>query len=279
MLNDVVGGEPISLSYCTLCGAGVLFRTARPQGEPYRFATSGLLYRSNKLMFDRQSSTLWSNLTGEPVLGPLVGQGTSLAQMPFARSTWSDWRKRHPQTLVVALDKKLRDLGFAHHFDSKPGRADQARRGVSFPVWKKSAALPPKEEIYALRAGSVVKAYPLERLLEAGLVNDELDGRAIVLLADRESGAVRAYHRPDSPLRRADAIPRGETAEELVDAQGKRYRVSELALESVGEPATPGAAKTYERLPGHFAFWFGWYAFFPQTSVWLGPDAASPPPG
>jgi len=277
MLNDRVGGEPITLSYCTLCGAGVLFRTARKEGSPYRFATSGLLYRSNKLMFDRASETLWSNLTGEPVLGPLVGRVTPLPQMPFTRSTWGDWKKRHPQTLVVALDKKLRDLGFAHGFDYQPGRADRARRGVSFPVWKKSPALEPKDEIYALRSGQAVKAYPLERLLDAGLVNDALDGQPIVLLADRSSGAVRAYRRPEARLRLSESAQ----GDELIDPQGTRYRAGELALERVEEaPADEAAdARTYERLPGHFAYWFGWYAFFPQTAIWQGSGEGSSPPG
>ncbi|HET6346796.1 MAG TPA: DUF3179 domain-containing (seleno)protein, partial [Myxococcota bacterium] len=77
MLNDVVGGGPVTLSYCTLCGSGVLFDTrvdAGTAGGPaYTFGTSGLLYRSNKLMVDRQTLTLWNNMTGEPAVGRLAG--------------------------------------------------------------------------------------------------------------------------------------------------------------------------------------------------------------
>ncbi|MGB5881672.1 MAG: DUF3179 domain-containing (seleno)protein, partial [Thermoanaerobaculia bacterium] len=72
LLNDEVGGQPIVLSYCTLCGSGIVYATHTPAGGVYSFGTSGLLYRSNKLMFDRQTLTLWSNLTGEPVIGRLA---------------------------------------------------------------------------------------------------------------------------------------------------------------------------------------------------------------
>jgi hypothetical protein len=69
MANDVVGGVPVSLAYCTLCGAGIVFDGRASDGQTYTFGSSGFLYRSNKLMFDRQTRTLWNQLTGEPVLG------------------------------------------------------------------------------------------------------------------------------------------------------------------------------------------------------------------
>ena len=69
LLNDTVGGQPITLSFCTLCGSGILYSAADENGERLMFGTSGLLYRSNKLMFDRATQSLWSNLTGEAVVG------------------------------------------------------------------------------------------------------------------------------------------------------------------------------------------------------------------
>ena len=96
MVNDVVGGEPVTLSYCTLCGSGVLYATRGADGEARTFGTSGLLYRSNKLMVDRQTRTLWSNLTGEAVLGRLADPaGTNkpparLAVLPVVVTTWKE---------------------------------------------------------------------------------------------------------------------------------------------------------------------------------------------
>jgi hypothetical protein len=74
MANDVIGDQPVSLAYCTLCGAAIAFDGIASNGETYTFGSSGFLFRSNKLMYDRQTRTLWNQITGEPVLGDLVGQ-------------------------------------------------------------------------------------------------------------------------------------------------------------------------------------------------------------
>ncbi len=91
MVNDVVGGVPVSLAYCTLCGAGILF-DGRVAGHdrPFTFGSSGLLYRSNKLMYDRQTDSLWNQFTGRPVMGPLTwpwrpaSRGTIAPELPIA---------------------------------------------------------------------------------------------------------------------------------------------------------------------------------------------------
>jgi Protein of unknown function (DUF3179) len=79
MVNDVVGGVPVSLAYCTLCGSGILFNgRASGTAEPFTFGSSGLLYRSNKLMYDRQTDSLWNQFTGRPVMGQLMGSKIEL---------------------------------------------------------------------------------------------------------------------------------------------------------------------------------------------------------
>src|SRR6516162_4245053 len=117
MVNDVVGGVPVSLAYCTLCGAGILF-DGRVAGRdrPFTFGSSGLLYRSNKLMYDRQTNTLWTQFTGRPAVGPLVGSGIALTPLPMTLTTWTAWQMRDPQTRVLALD-----TGFVR--DYRPGAA------------------------------------------------------------------------------------------------------------------------------------------------------------
>lgn len=253
MANDTVGGQPITLSYCTLCGSGVLYDT-RAAGTPYRFGTSGLLYRSNKLMFDRQTWSLWSNLTGKAVVGRSAVAAASLPVLPMTLTTWDAWRRAHPQTTTLALTQPS---NAATRFDYKPGLADRARAGVSFPVWQKSRVLDAKTEIYALAEGSVAKAYPLDRLVAQGVVNDQLGDRAIVLVADAGSSAVRAYERG------ARSFSAGTEAGTVVDAEGGVWEVEEDALVLAGSAAEP-----LPRVPGHVAYWFGWYGFYPHTEVW-----------
>lgn len=91
MFNDVIGGQPVALAYCTLCGSGILFDTSvEGQDQPFVFGSSGLLYRSNKLMYDQQTHSLWNQFTGEPVTGDLAFSGIRLKTLPVAITTWAD---------------------------------------------------------------------------------------------------------------------------------------------------------------------------------------------
>jgi len=256
MANDKLGGQPITVSLCTLCGSGVAYSARTPGGGAYSFGTSGLLYRSNKLMYDRQTFTLWSNLTGEPVVGRLAGSPVRLGMLPVSLTTWGEWRRRHPDTTAVKLDA---EYGRRWSFEYRPGAADRARAGVSFPVWQKSGALPEREEVFGLRLGTAAKAYPLEALSRAGAVNDTLDGRPIVLFADA-GGAARAYERG------AHTFGQTPDASALVDEGGRTWRLEEDALRPQGGGPE---LQPLGRLPGHVAFWFGWFGFFPHTEVWI----------
>lgn len=268
MVNDRVGGEPVTLSYCTLCGSGVLYGTRTRAGGAYTFGTSGLLYRSNKLMVDRQTLTLWSNLTGEPVVGRLAQSPVRLTLLPLTLTTWKEWRRRHPETTVLALDEAAaRRWGF----DYRPGAADRRRQGVSFPVWPRSAALDGNAEVFALRLGDRTKVWPVEAALRERVINDRLGEVDVVVVADPESGAVRAYRREG---RTFAAGPRPDL---LADASGRLWTAGEDALSLAADGAdgadgAGGAVVPLPRLPGHHAFWRGWYAFFPRTEVYRLPE-------
>lgn len=257
MTNDVVGGEPVTLSFCTLCDSAVLYSGRLPSGQAVTFGTSGLLYRSNKLMVDRDTGTLWSNLTGEAVIGPLAGAAARLELLPVTLTTWAEWRGRHPATTVLALD---REAARRWGFDYRPGAADRARRGVSFPVWQKSGRLDPKTEIYALRVGGVAKAYPLDRLAAEAVVHDTVGGVELVLLADPESGAVRAYRAGGHRFSR-------DSGGALIDGEDRPWVLTEEAL----RPPAGAGLEPVPRVPGHVSFWFGWFGFFPDTEVYGDP--------
>jgi hypothetical protein len=255
LMNDVLAGRPITLSYCTLCGSGILYDGRRPEGGPYTFDTSGLLYRSNKLMIDRQGLTLWSNLTGTPVLGRDLGQ-PGLEMLPMTLTTWKAWFAEHPETEVLDLKALEKKPIAGIRFDYTPKAADRARAGVRFPVWRKSKALEESTEIYALVAGGVPKAYPLDALLASDAVNDRVGGVPLVLVPDASGGAVRVFERGERSFH-LDAQGR------LVDESGNVWQVAESQL----LPGPGAAAEPLPRIPGHVAYWFGWFAFYPNTEV------------
>ena len=126
----------------------VLYET-RHKGVSHALGTSGFLYRSNKLMYDRETSSLWSTLHGTPVIGPLVGKGISLKRRSVVTTTWSEWKKRHPQTTVLSLDT-------GHRRDYGEGVAYQdyfSTDEVMFSVPQLDHRLPNKREVVALRSG------------------------------------------------------------------------------------------------------------------------------
>ncbi len=259
LLNDRLGGEPIALSFCTLCGSGIFYLTRTPNGGAHRFDTSGLLYRSNKLMVDRQSRTLWSNLTGEPVFGRLARIPDGLQMLPGTLTTWESWLLENPQTTVLDLKAIREQMRPRYSYDYRPGAAESSRRGVSFPVWVKSDALERDAQVFALRLGGAAKAYPVERVLETGVVNDQIGPESVLLVGDASSGSVRAYRRGDLEFQWSDDGW-------LEDQRGGRWVAEEQGLRSLDGPQT---SPVLERLPGHVALWFGWYGFYPQTEVWL----------
>lgn len=178
MANDVVAGKSVSLAYCTLCGAGILFDTTIG-GSSYRFGSSGLLFRSNKLMFDDSTLTLWNQITGEPVIGKLVGKGIQLNILPLVLTSWGEWKRRHPDTKVL-------DPNTGYNRPYRRGAAYGSYFGspdTMFPVWQQSRRLPKKARVFALRVNGAPKAYPLDALNRAGgIVNDVLGGQPVVVV-------------------------------------------------------------------------------------------------
>jgi hypothetical protein len=270
MANDVIGGVPVSLAYCTLCGAAIAYDGRGPDGVTYTFGSSGFLYRSNKLMYDRQTRTLWNHLTGEPVLGELAATDLRLNLLPVVLTTWEDWRTDHPDTLVVDVN-----TGFNRDYSTGAAYADYfADEGTMFPVWQRSDLLDAKAQIYALQIDGRPKAYPIDAFAGEPVINDMVGEVPVVLIGSGEAvvlegssrrtgipqtwsagSEIRAYERGN------EIFKPGEALGEVLDSEGRVWQISEEAL--VG----PGG-ETRDRLPGHLAYWFGWFAFFPETEVY-----------
>lgn len=250
MVNDRIAGRAVSLSYCTLCGAAILYDGTASDGRTYTFGSSGLLYRSNKLMYDRQSGTLWSQFTGEPVFGTLAGKDLEpLRILPVTVTTWSAWSAMHPRTRVLSLDT-------GHERDYRPGAAYGkyfASPDTMFPVWKRApGSLALKDWVLIVNAGETRKIYPIDRLEAAGLLHDRIGTEHVILIGER------AYVTDGRTLTRS-------SDRQFVDAaRGETFTMTEEALTS------DSSATKFRRAPSHRAFWFGAYAFLPGAEVWQG---------
>ncbi len=274
-----VAGRPVMLAYCTLCGSGILYDVTIPdltytdlEGETVElgeavleFGSTGLLMRSNKLMYDRTTNTVWNALTGEPAFGPLATvNDLQLDLLPVVVTDWATWLEEHPDTSVLSLQ-----TGVARDYTNGAAYSDYFNDPsfVMFPVWQQDETLAEnKEMVFGLRLDGLEKAYPLDVLIEEQVSNDVLGETEVVIVTratpDRDffepgGAAVRAYA--------SDGIlfSPGEMPNEVVDEDGTVWQVTEDALVSAD-------GETLERLPGHLAFWFGWFGFYPDTLFYEG---------
>lgn len=251
MVKDHVGGVSINGVYCTLCGSMIVYSTEL-EGKHYELGTSGFLYRSNKLMYDHTTKSMWSTLEGKPVVGPLVGQGIVLKPLYVVTTTWGEWKRRNPDTTVLSLN-----TGHERNYGEGVAYKDYFstdRLMFDIPDALKDDRLKNKERILALRSGKNdgdVLALSVDFLARHPVHQQKLGNKQLVILTD-PSGASRVYDAGEKHFTSWD----GKT--EAVDDAGGKWNVTEAAL--TGEVILP-------RFPAHEAFWFGWHSAFPKTQL------------
>jgi hypothetical protein len=252
MFVDEVGGVNIAGVYCTLCGTVIPYKTEL-NGTHHTLGTSGFLYRSNKLMYDQETQSLWNTLTGKPVLGPLINKGIELEHLSVVTTTWGEWKRRHPDTSVLSLST-------GHRRDYGEGVAYQeyfATDNMMFNTPFKDDRLKNKQEVLALR----FSAAPNQQLAidTAFLSKNPLYitniGRQKVLVLTDSTGANRVYD-----PKKVEFVSYDQNSI-VKDSEGNTWRLTEESLDRQDRH------ERLERLPYHRAFWFGWRAAFPETRL------------
>ena len=260
LANDVINGQSVLMSFCTLCGSAILFN-AEIGGTVRNFGTSGFLYQSNKLMFDRSTNTLWRQLTGEPVVGELASSGLMLEMLPLVLTTWKEWQAQNPETSVLSLETGY-SFEYLHPNDEDATHFDYFNSpDILFPAFLRDVRRAEKDRVFAVRFLGASSAYPIDILQREPVVNDTVGLQNLVIVTDPESNAVRAYDRDDH------TFDLGASVRELVDENGLVWQVEETGLVS-----DTGGVPSLRRLPGHDAFWFGWFAANPRTKLYAGSD-------
>ncbi len=247
MLNDNIGGVAVSLTYCTLCGSGILYKTQiNAEEKPIIFGSSGFLYRSNKLMYDQKTHSLWNQFNGQPVVGKLATSDIELEVLPLVTTTWAEWVNQHPDTKVLS-----EDTGF--HRDYTPGAAYGAyffSEELMFPASVNDESLKKKEKVFGLRISGANKAWPLSLFKKPTVINDKIGIVSVVLIGDKKSETVRAYRSEGMQFK---LLENGQ-----LTANDQEWKLTENEL--IGPDN-----KKLSRLPGHVAYWFAWSGYFPNT--------------
>jgi len=212
IVNDRIAGDPILITYCPLCGSGIAYERAI-DGEEVEFGTTGKLYNSNLVMYDRKTDTYWSQIEGKAILGELAGK--KLTPISMDTVVWRDWKEAHPESEVLS-----QDTGFVRAYGRDPYGSYYEDSFVFYPVDARDDRIHPKTVVFGIEVNGTYKAYREDDLKELGTVEDVVEGVHIRLERD-EAGVV--------------TITNTDTGEEIVKERD---------------------------------FWFAWYAFHPDTTVY-----------
>ena len=250
IVNDIVGGVPVSVTYCPLCYTNQVFERII-NGQDVEFGTSGKLYNSNLLMYDRLTESYWSQALGMAVTGELSGYQLNL--IPFDVITWGDWKTLHPDTLVLTTD-----TGYIRSYDSDPYGDYYVEPRIMFPVEHTDDRMHPKEVIVGLSQGNTYKAFKQNDVESNVVINDHV-ASAPILIVSLFSQNSRVFERTVD----GDVLDFEYHEGNIVDTQTySEWNYDGLSISGTYE------GKQLDRLPVEPGFWFEWVSFHPRTLVY-----------
>ena len=178
IVNDNIKGIPLSVTYCPLCGTGIVYQ-GRLGGRTLQFGVSGLLYNSDVLLYDRATQTLWSQILSKAISGPLRGQ--KLTMIESSQTSWAKWLKKQPNTRVLSTQ-----TGFSRDYTRSPYGNYDNNTNLYFPVSRESRRYHPKERVLGVTINGRTKAYPFAELAKLGTtqLRDNFQGQALTINFD-----------------------------------------------------------------------------------------------
>ncbi len=277
--NDVVGGIPVTVSFCPLCNSAVAFKRTQPDGTVLDFGTSGRLYFSSLVMYDRQTETLWTHFDGTAVIGVLTG--TVLEKIPLSTVSYRDFREAHPEGLVLT-----RDTGFTRNYGRNPYPGyDDVNTAPFLFRGEADGRLPAQTKVIAVRGESETVAVTQEFLAEERVVPFTVDGTAMVALLEpgtssgldsvniaegREVGATGVFI-PQVDGQTLTLSADGDSG--FVDAEtSTRWNILGEGVEG------PLAGSELPKVEHLDTFWFAIAAFNPETVVITADGVLAPEP-
>ena len=225
----------------------------RAAGRLLTFGVSGRLFRNAQVMYDRETGSLWSHLTGEALGGPLRGERLErIAAGVTPRITWRAWRRLYPHTAALSVDGR-QDFPFDRY---EQYRRDPARTGL-YPVSHPDRRAAPKEMVLGVTLGRRrSKAYRHADLERRPLLADRVGDMDLLVYFDaRGSGASAVFERPGG-----DGEPFRLEGDRIVAGDGKRWRAA------TGEPLSPRTPRL-RTVPHVHAYWFAWADHHPGSAL------------
>jgi hypothetical protein len=266
IVNDVVGGKEVAVTFCPLCNSTIAFERTLADGTLLDFGTSGNLRNSDLVMYDRQTKSWWQQFTGEAIVGELTG--TNLVMLPSQLIAWSDFKANHPEGEVLS-----RDTGYSRSYGHNPyGGYDSVLNDSPFLFdGTVDGRLPAVERVVAVQIGDQFVAYPFSSLSELLVVNDDVAGENVVVFwksgtrttfgnSGADTGSTAVFRREvDGQILTFE--PEGENFEDV--ETGTRWNLFGQGIEG------PHAGTQLEQVVSAEHFWFSWAVFRPETIIWI----------
>lgn len=271
IVNHTLDGVPVLVTFCPLCYSAVAY-DRRVDGETLTFGVSGLLRHSDLVMFDRRTESLWQQVTGEAIVGSYTG--TKLERLPAQIISFAQFEENYPNGLILS-----RETGYDRRYGRNPyaGYDDVSRRPFLYdgPIDER---LPPMEKVVAVQSEKVVKAYPHRVTRERRIINDEIDGRPIVIF--HTDGAVSALDAAEISSGReigSTGVFDRRVAGRVLHFEGQDGRIVDRETGSTwtitGLADTgPLCGEQLEPLKHGDYFSFAWFAFRPDTEIYAPDD-------
>ena len=264
IVNDNVGAVPVAITYCPLCFTNQVFNRTIDERVVIEFGTSGKLYNSNLVMYDRTTKTLWSQALAEGIVGKYAG--TKLQRVPFDVAYWKEWKQLYPDSKVLS-----RDTGSNRPYGADPYGDYYTNSDVLFSVSNKDSRLDLKEIVVGFENKGQFKAYKQQDIENKKVINDQVNGKSIALFSSYPF-MVRAY----DPLVVEGVGGGGQQTIVLLQFDYNTKDKSSFIDKQTGSlwnfegKAISGQMKGKQltRLPFDEGFWFEWVAFHPKSALY-----------
>lgn len=266
VVNDVIDGQPVAVTWCPLVQAGVAFdRTTTVDGADHTLTlqASGKLWRDALVMWDKQTKSLWTQHGGRAIQGDAHAAGVSLTPLPSTHVPWSEARARHPDARVLRKAANLLGGGTKTIYDDYLARTDQL--GI-FGTHLADDTLPGKTLVYGFERPEAAYALSLPGLASHRGVAMSVGGDPVFAHALPGAKAARVWHRaPAGSNALLDLRWDGAT---LSSPDGQRWDPFDgRGLD--GQPALRG-------IDGTVVYWFAWHQNHPTSRVWAGDSIQDP---
>lgn len=255
IVNDKVGNTPVAVTYCPLCFTNQVFNRTMNDGKTLEFGTSGKLYNSNLVMYDRTTKSLWSQAMAQGIVGKFAG--IKLERVPFDVAYWKEWKQLYPESKVLSTD-----TGSSRPYGADPYGDYYTNGDVLFPVSGGDDRLGLKEIVIGFENEGQHKAYKLQEIEDKKVINDKVNGKPVVLFS-LYPFMVRSY----------DPVVEGQILEFNYNIKGINFVDKQTSsLWNFEGKAISGQMKGKQltRLPFDEGFWFEWIAFHAETELYQG---------